>query len=251
MHSCQKLVKFLVSTIRVRPVSAPFRRIENFGEAKSVNSTQTLADLIKSVQDKNGWSDRDLGRRAEKLDLDITTSNFSRLKNREIVSVKGSLIRKLALVLMVPEQKVAQAALASMGLDFLIPEVTVEDAVRNSQEFSIRDQGLILSLIEAMRRDEGKGYGQPEANPGPINPPGPLPSEPTPLRAMDADSDHPGTEQKTGPEGYSITEIHGSETVNYPVPPIETLAALSDVKTTHELLDETTGERDNQSEDVD
>lgn len=193
---------------------------------------QTLADLIKSVQDKNGWSDRDLGRRAEKLEIDITTSNFSRLKNRELVSVKGSLIRKLALVLMVPEQKVAQAALASMGLNLEIPEVTVEDAVRNSPDFSIRDQTLIMGLVNAMR-DTGSGSDEQQSNSA-------APDDTSPrLRAVAPASD-PGIGQKTG-----LTEAEDKVTP----PPIEQLAAHFPFETEHEKFERLHGERGEENQD--
>ncbi|MFJ2620008.1 hypothetical protein [Glutamicibacter sp. NPDC087344] len=205
-----------------------------------MNSMQTLADLIKSVQEKNGWSDRDLGRRAAKLDTDITTSDFSRLKNRELVSVTGSLIRKLALVLMVSEQKVAQAALVSMGLDLEIPEVTVEDAVRNSPEFSIRDQALIMGLVSAMRDGES-GTDEQQSRADPVNTPPQLPA------VASASDPRPG--QKTEPEGYGITEIHGAEAEKYPAPPLEQLAAHPKVKTKREQHDEQTGEHDENCED--
>lgn len=138
-----------MSTFSIRPVPTPLGRLELFGETKFVNSIQTLAELIKSVQDLNDWSDRDLGKRAEKME--ITTSNFSRLKNWEIVSVKGSLVRILAQVLRVSEAKVARAAMVSMGVDPPIDEIAVDAAVRNLDEFSEGDRWIITSVLDAMR----------------------------------------------------------------------------------------------------
>ncbi|WP_372699380.1 hypothetical protein [Arthrobacter sp. JSM 101049] len=134
-----------------------------------MNSNNPLADLIRSAQELNGWSDRDLGKRAESLGLDITTSNFSRLKNRELVSVKGSLIKTLSRVLKVSEAKVAHAALASMGVEISYDELTVDDAVRNSTDFSARDRRIIQSVMDAMRDERSEtvhdDQEQPETNP--------------------------------------------------------------------------------------
>jgi len=62
------------------------------------------------------------------------------------------------------------------------------------------------------------------------------------LRAVAPEGDsRPG--QKNKPD-YGITEIHGADARNIPVPPREKLAAHPKVKTTREKLDESTGERD-------
>lgn len=204
-----------------------------------MNSTQTLADLIKSVQELNDWSDRDLGRRAEKLGLDITTSNFSRLKNRELVSVKGSLIRMLAQVLKVPEPKVAHAAMASMGVELEASDSTVDEAVRNSSELSVRDQELVIALVSAMRNSGSDSHDQEPDSHSPN-------AHPT-LRAVAPTSDT-SQGQKTGPDD-SIIEFHGAEAEKYPAPPIESLAAHPKVKTRREQLDELTGERDADNQD--
>lgn len=198
-----------------------------------MNSTQTLAELIKSIQELNDWSDRDLGRRAEKMGLDITTSNFSRLKNREVVSVKGSLIRILAQVLQVSEAKVARAAMASMGVDLPVHEVAVDDAVRNSNEFSERDRRIITSVMDAMRETQSEttheDQDKPETNP-PIK---------RTLRAV-------------GPSGEVVQgqKIPDRDDPAFLIPPpIEQLAAHPYFKTEHEKFEEQHGERGEENQD--
>jgi len=61
-------------------------------------------------------------------------------------------------------------------------------------------------------------------------------------RAMASEGDT-RSEQKMEPN-YGITELHGEEARNIPVPPREQLAAHPKVKTTREKLDDETGERD-------
>ena len=63
------------------------------------------------------------------------------------------------------------------------------------------------------------------------------------LRAV-ASTSNPRPGQKSDADEYGITEIHGDATKAYPVPPIESLAAHPKTKTTRELLDEETSERD-------
>ncbi|MEV8180300.1 helix-turn-helix transcriptional regulator [Specibacter sp. NPDC078692] len=116
-----------------------------------MNATHPLGELIQSAQDKNGWSTRDLQRRAESLGLDMKHSNFSRLKNQELVSIKGTVIHALADVLQVPVHRVAQAAMASMGVEVPVTQPALEDVVRDSQEFSARDRQIIQGLVDTIR----------------------------------------------------------------------------------------------------
>jgi hypothetical protein len=118
-----------------------------------VNKHHPLGELIQSAQDKNGWSVRDLQRRAEVLGFEMKHSNFSRLKLHEVVTVKGDVIRMLAKVLALPEPMVARAALASMGIDMASSDTTVDEAVRTSTEFSERDRRIIQAVVDTMRSD--------------------------------------------------------------------------------------------------
>jgi hypothetical protein len=143
-----------------------------------VNEMHPLGKLIQASQDRNGWSTRDLQRMAEQRGYNMTHSNFSRLKNEDVVSIKGSIIKLLSEVLGLPETKIARAAMASMGVDLQIDEVAVDEAVRNSDEFSERDRRIITSVLDAMRvtqsETNNEDQDKPETNP---------PSKPT-LRAV-------------------------------------------------------------------
>lgn len=198
-----------------------------------MNSNQTLAELIKSVQELNDWSDRDLGKRAEKLGLDITTSNFSRLKNRELLSVKGSLIRMLAKVLNVSEVKIAQASMVSMGVDLDVSEASVDDAVRASNEFSERDRRIITSVLDAMRDTQSEttnaDQDRPQTNP---------PSQRT-LRAVGSSG-----------EAFTGQKIPHPDDPDFEIPPpIEQLAAHPPFKLHREKFDEMYGERGEENQD--
>ncbi|MFM9430027.1 hypothetical protein [Arthrobacter sp. MP_2.3] len=141
-----------------------------------MNKHHPLGELIQSAQDKNGWSVRDLQRRAEEYGFEMKHSNFSRLKLHEVVTVKGDVIRMLAKVLALPESMVARAALASMGIDLSATDSTVDEAVRTSTEFSERDRNIIQAVVDVMRSDTGSRNSgtnnakQSGPEPLPINP---------------------------------------------------------------------------------
>jgi hypothetical protein len=142
-----------------------------YGETATVNKHHPLGELIQSAQDKNGWSVRDLQRRAEDYGFEMKHSNFSRLKLHEVVTVKGDVIRMLAKVLALPEPMVARAALASMGIDLSATDSTVDEAVRTSTEFSERDRHIIQAVVDAMRSDAGSSTsGTIESKRMPTNP---------------------------------------------------------------------------------
>lgn len=142
-----------------------------------MNQRHELGELIASVQAKNGWSDRDLERRADKLELRSSKSNFSRLKNQPLISVKGSLIKDLSVLLSVSEKTVADAALASMGVSIDRDSVSLEDAVRSEPNLSERDQHIALGVVELLKRDEGQEHGDTTGNVIPISRDDPAPGE--------------------------------------------------------------------------
>ncbi|HJX78591.1 hypothetical protein [Glutamicibacter sp.] len=164
----------------------------------------------------------------------MSHSNFGRLKDEPVSSMKGETIKMLAQVLKVSEAQVADAVLASMGIDSSAgkEQPALAEFVRTSSEVSDRDQRILLSVIDAMRDKESGTNGQHDNQD---------PNPPKPLRAVAPTSDA-SQGQKTEPEG-SIIEFHGAEALEYPAPPIESLAAHPKVKTVREQLDEQTDER--------
>ncbi|KUG54982.1 hypothetical protein AVL60_01195 [Kocuria palustris] len=125
-----------------------------------------LGRLIASVQERNGWSDRDLQLRAEELELTaLSKSNFSRWRNSPVNSIKGSNIRDMAAVLGVAEATVATAALESMGIRAGGDAGTsVDTALSLDPDLSARDKTLVRALLGAMSGAEERG-GHGEAAP--------------------------------------------------------------------------------------
>lgn len=199
----------------------------------AVNELHPLGRLIQAAQDREGWSTRDMERVAERNGYSMKHSNFSRLKIEPVVAIKASQIQVLASVLGVSEQAVAYAAVASMGVQMDAQDASLENSLRYSTDLSVRDQRLVLSLVAAMHDAESGTDGQRSQSQA---------SETSALRAMAPEGD-PRPGQKTESE-YGITELHGDEARNIPVPPRERLAAHPKVKTKREQLDEESREGD-------
>lgn len=207
-----------------------------------MNELHPLGKLIQAAQDREGWSTRDLERAAERKGHSMKHSNFSRLKIEPVIAIKASQIQVLASVLGVSEQAVAMAAIESMGVRLDSTSASLEDSLRNTTDLSNRDQRLILSLAAAMR-DTGSGNIGQHDSPRPDN------DTPPRLRAVAPEGDtRPG--QKTEPD-HGITELHGDEARNIPIPPREQLAAHPRVKTRREQLDEETVDQDQNQESDD
>lgn len=206
-----------------------------------MNEIHPLGELLQEVMDRNGWSLRALSSRADSLGFKMSHSNFGRLKDEPVSSMKGETIKMLARVLKVSETRVASAVLASMGITPGSDDDQrgLVDFVRTSSEVSARDQRILLSVIDAMREDESGTNGQQgnqDSNP------------PKPLRSVAPTSDT-SQGQKTEPEG-SIIEYHGAEAEKYPAPPIESLAAHPTFETEHEKFERQHGTRGEETQDL-
>ena len=135
-----------------------------------VNALHPLGELIDSVLTRNGWSTRDLANRSRTAGEYMSHTNFGRLKNEPLVSIKGATVKLLARVLQVPESVVAAAALDSMGVERgFDAKPDIATAVHNSIDLSARDRKIILTVIDAMRDEtdgqhHGKQDGDPETN---------------------------------------------------------------------------------------
>lgn len=133
---------------------------------EAVKKMHELGRLIASVQERNGWSDRDLQLRAEQLGLTaLSKSNFSRWRNSPVNSIKGSNIRDMAAVLGVAEATVATAALESMGIRAGGDTgASVDIALSLDPDLSARDKTLVRALLGAMSAAEerdGSGSAAP------------------------------------------------------------------------------------------
>lgn len=118
-----------------------------------MNDKHPLGQLIKTVQEARGWSERQLEEKAAGRP-GLGKSNISKIKNHPLVSIKGVVIKGLAELLGVPESKVAAAALESMGVNLSTEAAaTLEDSVRNEIDLSDKDRRILLAVLNEMKRE--------------------------------------------------------------------------------------------------
>lgn len=131
-----------------------------------MNAIHPLGALIQEVLHRNDWSTRDLAERSRKLGTYMSHTNFNRLKNDPLISIKGETIKLLAAVLQVPETRVAQVALESMGVQHSIEESpALTDFVHSTTEISAHDRRLLVTLVEAMRETGNETANDQEHQP--------------------------------------------------------------------------------------
>lgn len=124
------------------------------GRIDLVNNRHPLGQLIRSIQEAQGWSDRDLEARAVGKQ-GLGKSNLSKIKNHPVSALKGSVIKGLSELLQVPESLIAKAALESMDISLSDPPAkTLEDAVRNEPELTAKERRILLAVVSEMRSDK-------------------------------------------------------------------------------------------------
>lgn len=111
-----------------------------------------LAALIQSVEDANGWSDPDVAERARHRGHTISKSNISRLRLDPVRSIKGDSIRALAAGLGISPLDIADAALASMGIQRANSAGDdVEAAIRRDPVLAESQRRMLLALLREMK----------------------------------------------------------------------------------------------------
>lgn len=136
-----------------------------------VNENHPLGALIEEVLERNDWSTRDLSARTKQMGTYMSHTNFNRLKNEPLTSIKGSTIKLLAAVLQVPEARVTRAALDSMGVQHSIEDAPgLVDFVHSTSEISARDRRLLTAMVEAMRETEDEATHEQEQSQDNVTP---------------------------------------------------------------------------------
>ena len=126
-----------------------------------MNSRHPLGRLIASAQEAKGWSERQLEQQAAGRS-GLGKSNISKIKNHPIVSIKGDVIKGLAELLSIPEERVARAALESMGFELTGERsTTLAEAVHEEPNLTDKDRRLILALLREMHRDAERPATKP------------------------------------------------------------------------------------------
>lgn len=117
-----------------------------------MNKRGALGDLIATVCQANGWSYTDVANRANRTlgDQVLSKQNISRLVNEyPLTSITRGAIRALAAGLGVSADRVALAAVQSMG--FRPPELDMSpaEAIQRDASMSADTKGALLAILRA------------------------------------------------------------------------------------------------------
>jgi len=125
------------------------------GEQRELHA---LGRLIRDAQQANGWSYADISKNAGRAGRNLSRSRVESIRNDRLTSIGIKAIEALAAGLDVPADRVAHAALESMGYPPEGPSSTATSA-----ETLLRDPGLstatrrvLLAALDAAYRD-GEG----------------------------------------------------------------------------------------------
>lgn len=126
-----------------------------------MNALHPLGQLIQSVEDSKGWTVREIARRIERADLNLSNAYLGRLKRKPITSVTYETIHALAVGLDVPERTVALAAVESMGVHDVNPaEAGAAVAIARDPSLSERDRRVLLAVVREMQREDDEAAGE-------------------------------------------------------------------------------------------
>lgn len=117
-----------------------------------------LGQLItdRMTHPDNRWSLQDVVDRIEAAGHSISKSRLGQIRNDPVESIKGDLIIALADGLGVTPLTVANAALASMGIEPRPGEVTDSVAtIRTDPTLSDANRKLLVAMIKQMRAEHG------------------------------------------------------------------------------------------------
>ena len=199
-----------------------------------VNETETLKGLIEMAIERHQTSSRQLAFKAQEAGFKIVYTTINQIRNGIYKSKPSEVTLKAIAYLAGVDESVAFAAAGQQ-----VPGPPLADELPpGADHLSPKSRKAVVEMVRVLVDLEAGNNAErttPEQE---------LPQQLKPVAPTGDTS--PG--QKTNPSDLGVTEIFGEEASNYPVPPIEQLAAHPKVKTTREWLDETTGERDDRSD---
>lgn len=195
-----------------------------------MNNMENLKDLMEKAVERHDKSVRQLAFMAQEGGHKATYTTLNHIRSGTYKYTPGeATIRAIAYLAGVEES----VAFTAAGQPVPGPPLA-DELPPGADNLSPKSRKAVVEMVRVLVDLESSTNAQrtPESNDAPPR-----------LRAVAPTSDtSPG--QKTEPD-YGITELHGDEARNIPVPPRERLAAHPKVKTTREKLDEATGEHGN------
>jgi hypothetical protein len=117
-----------------------------------------LGRLISEVQAANRWSYADIAANARSAGQDLSKSHVEALRNKRLPSISAKAIEALAAGLRVPPDRVAQAALETMGYSLSSGGgATAHEAVAADPGLSEPVRRVLLAAIAAAHEEYGSG----------------------------------------------------------------------------------------------
>jgi hypothetical protein len=114
-----------------------------------------LARLVEQVRAREGWSDAEMVRRANRAGHDVSTSRWSQMM-KGMTFFGTSHVEMLVDALGEPPDVIVPALLATIGYPMPKPppRFTVESAIRLDEHLSTADRANLLSLYRSMVRQQ-------------------------------------------------------------------------------------------------
>lgn len=109
-----------------------------------------LGQLYDSITAANGWSMRDVERRIAERDGKLSKSRISQLVNGwPLDSISGDAIRSLAAGLGVAPERVAIAAIQSMGFRIHVDSMTPAEAIARDESLTEDTRRALLAILRS------------------------------------------------------------------------------------------------------
>lgn len=193
-----------------------------------VNETDSLKGLVEAAVERYDTSIRQLAFKAHEAGFKVTYTTLHQIRSGKYKSIPGEQTLRAIAYLAGVEETVAFTAAGQP-----VPGPPLADELPpGADNLSPKSRKAVVDMVRVLVDLEAGNNEQRTS--------GPDDATPRTLRAVAPEGDsRPG--QKTEPD-YGITELHGDEARNIPVPPRERLAAHPKVRTRREQLDEEPGE---------
>lgn len=119
----------------------------------AVDDVTALGRLIREVQRVNGWSYAEISRNASAAGRRLSKSRVESLRNDPLPSISVKAIHALAAGLRVPPERVAGAALETMGFGAAPGEVDAAAAVAADPALSDAMRRVLLAALATAREE--------------------------------------------------------------------------------------------------
>lgn len=107
-----------------------------------------LRELYDSVTEANDWSTRDVEKRMIDREAGMKRGNLNRLINTwPLSSISASAIHAIAIGLGISPDRVAVAAIQSMGFRISVDDVTPAEAIMRDTDLSDDTRAALLSIL--------------------------------------------------------------------------------------------------------